>query len=376
MRFVDEAIITVRAGKGGHGCVSFRRERFIPKGGPDGGDGGDGGDVILRAEPRLLTLYDLRLKRHYEAENGRPGMGSQKNGRNGHNVVVDVPPGTLVYELPLPTAQPLEPEGTEETGESEKLVDGEGAEIPAETSGPQDADPKLLADLSDADEYLVAAEGGRGGKGNLHFKSSTNRTPRFAQPGEEGQVRRLKLVLKILADVGLLGLPNAGKSTLLSAVSAARPKVAAYPFTTLVPNLGVIEDDFGNRLIMADIPGLVEGAHTGVGLGHRFLKHVERTRCLVHLLSAEDMDLDNPFAGFDMLNEELTQYSPELAEKPQIEVVNKIDLLDAEALERVQAAAKDRGSKHGPMHFISALRGDGLDNLIKAVRNLALEVRE
>jgi len=332
MRFIDEATITVRAGKGGHGCVSFRREKYIPRGGPDGGDGGDGGDVILRVEPRLLTLYDLRLKRLYEAENGRPGQGSQKYGRAGVDLVVDVPPGTLIHE-----------------------VDEDGNE-------------RLVADMSDPEQTLVIARGGRGGKGNEHFKSSTMRAPRFAQPGEEGEEKRLRLTLKIIADVGLVGLPNAGKSTLIAAVSRAQPKIADYPFTTLTPNLGVIDDDFGRQLVIADIPGLVEGAHQGYGLGHTFLRHVERSRVLVHLLAAEDATGEEPFAGFDLINEELRLFDPELAQKPQIEVVNKIDTLDAEELQRLKDAAEAAGRE---VRFISALRGDGVEELMVEVWRLA-----
>ena len=370
MRFIDEATITIRAGKGGNGCVSFRRERFIPKGGPDGGDGGKGGDVILRVEPRMLTLFDLRLKRVYEAENGRGGMGNQKNGRGGEDLVVDVPPGTQVYWLP---PEPAAPQDVEEDETPEEGTEEAAPEEDAFT------EPRLLADLSSDGQTVVAAQGGRGGKGNLHFKSSTNRAPRYAQPGEPGQEKRLKLVLKILADVGLLGLPNAGKSTLLSAVSAAQPKIAAYPFTTLSPNLGVIQYDDDRRLVMADIPGLVEGAHEGVGLGHRFLKHVERTRCLVHLLAFEELDLEaleageDPFMAFDLLNGELAQYSPELAQKPQLLVVNKLDLAGADVLDKVRAAAEKQS--RGPVRFISAQRGDGLPELLQAVWDLSLEAQ-
>lgn len=336
MRFVDEATITVRSGKGGHGCVSFRREAHVPKGGPDGGDGGDGGDVIFQATDKLLTLYDFRLKRVYEARNGQPGMGKQRHGRNAENLVVEVPVGTLLYEQ-----------------------DEEGAET-------------LLADLAEDGRSVSVCLGGRGGRGNEFFKSSTMRTPRFAQPGEEGQEKRLRLELKILADAGLLGLPSAGKSTFLSRVSAARPKIAAYPFTTLSPNLGVLMDDLGEHFVVADLPGLIEGAHEGLGLGHRFLKHVERNRFLIHILSAEEMDPEDPWAGFALLNEELARYSPELAAKPQLEVVNKIDILSDERLAALRARAEADGRR---VFFISALHGDGMDALLDAMWRLFGENR-
>lgn len=329
MRFVDEARIQVRAGKGGRGCLSFRREKFIPRGGPDGGNGGDGGSVILQADSRLLSLYDFRLKRLYEAQNGRPGEGGQRDGRKGEDLVLRLPTGTLVFACG--------PEGEE-----------------------------LLADLNDEAARVVVARGGRGGKGNEFFKSSTMRAPRFAQPGEPGEERQLRLELKILADAGLIGLPNAGKSTFISRVSAARPKIAAYPFTTLTPNLGVMVDDRDpdRRLILADIPGLIEGAHAGQGLGLRFLRHVERTRFLIHILSAEDLDDENPWAGFDLVNEELRLFDPELAQRRQLEVVNKIDLLPPERLETLRGRALAEGRS---VFFISAREGQGLDALVAAL---------
>lgn len=328
MRFVDEAVITVKAGKGGNGCVSFRREKFVPKGGPDGGNGGEGGSVYVRASTRLLSLYDFRLKRHYEAQNGQGGMGSQCDGHKGDDLVLDLPEGTQLYER------------TEE-GET------------------------LLADLSEPDAMVLVAKGGRGGKGNEHFKSSTMRAPRFAQKGEPGEERTLRLELKILADAGLLGLPNAGKSTFLSQVSAARPKIADYPFTTLTPNLGVLIDEYdpGRRMVIADIPGLIEGAHAGQGLGDRFLRHVERTRFLVHILSVEDVlpDSDNPWAGFDLINDELAAFDPELAQRRQIEVINKIDLRTPEELDALKARAQAEGRR---FFFVSAREGIGLDGLV------------
>lgn len=338
MRFVDEARISVQAGDGGNGSVHFRREKFIPKGGPDGGDGGDGGSVILRADGRLLTLYDFRLKRHYAAQNGQHGMGRQMYGRKGDDLVLHLPVGTLIF---------LEEEGEE----------------------------RLLADLAEADQEVVIARGGMGGKGNLHFKSSTTRAPRFAQPGQPGEAKNLRLELKLLADVGLLGLPNAGKSTFLSKVSAARPKIAPYPFTTLVPNLGVLIDEYdpGKRLVIADIPGLIEGASQGQGLGMRFLKHVERTRFLLHILSAEDVDDDNPWAGFELIDQELASFDDELAEHPQLRVINKTDLLPPERLEELKEKAAAAGQK---IYFISALTGEGLPELVeelwRMLRNVEL----
>lgn len=326
MRFVDRALITVSSGNGGHGCVSFRREAHVPKGGPDGGDGGDGADVYFRASEKLLTLYDFRHKRKYDAKNGQPGMGKQRHGKDGPDLYIDVPVGTLLYEV------------DEEENET------------------------LVADLAEDGQTVCVCRGGRGGKGNEHFKSSTMRTPRFAQPGEEGEQRTIRLELKIIADAGLLGLPNAGKSTFISRVSAAKPKIAAYPFTTLKPNLGVMISDIGEHFVVADIPGLIEGAHEGQGLGHHFLRHVERNRFLIHILSASELDLENPWAGYDLLNEELRKYSPDLAEKPQLEVINKIDLLEPEEIETLKARAEADGRK---VLFMSALNGDGVDRIVK-----------
>ncbi len=326
MRFVDEATITVRSGKGGNGCVAFRRERFLPKGGPSGGDGGKGGDIIFKGSSKLLTLYDFRLKRLYEAKNGQPGMGSDCYGRAADDLVIELPVGTLLYEVF------------------------------------EDGSEKLVADVTEDGTEIAICKGGKGGRGNIHFKSSTNQTPRYAEDGFSGEEKRIRLQLKIIADVGLLGLPNAGKSTFISRVSAAKPKIAAYPFTTLTPNLGVLDDDFGTKLVIADIPGLIEGAHEGLGLGHQFLKHVERTRFLVHILSAEDVGEDDPFAGFKMLDEELRLFDDSLAEKTQIRVVNKIDLLTPERLEEIRQDAIDEGLE---IHFISALEGDGVEDLVK-----------
>lgn len=330
MRFVDEAVISVKAGKGGRGAVSFRREKFVPRGGPDGGDGGDGGSIYFRASSKLLSLYDFRLKRRYEAQNGQGGMGSQCYGKKGEDLYLDLPVGTQIFEQ-LPTGE------------------------------------IYCTDLSEDGQCVLIAQGGMGGKGNEHFKSSTQKAPRFAQPGTPGEERTLRLELKILADAGIIGLPNAGKSTFISKISAARPKIAAYPFTTLTPNLGVVfnEYDVDKRMVVADIPGLIEGAHEGQGLGHRFLRHVERTRFLVHILSAEDIDLANPWAGFELVNDELALFDPDLAEKVQIYVVNKCDLKSPEELEAMQKAAEGK-----PIHFISAQKETGLEDVVSAMWEL------
>lgn len=332
MRFVDEATIKVISGKGGNGCASLLREANNPKGGPDGGDGGRGGDVILRASSRLMSLYDFRLKRKYAARNGQPGMGRDRYGKAADDLYIDLPTGTLIFEVTE----------DEDGNETERLV----------------------ADLVNDDTEVVICKGGQGGRGNLHFKSSVNRTPRYAEEGKSGEEKKLRLELKILADVGLLGLPNAGKSTFISQVSAARPKIAAYPFTTLVPNLGVVEDEWFNKMVIADIPGLIEGASQGQGLGHTFLKHVERTRFLVHILAADDLDPENPLDGYSIIDDELADYNPELADKPQIRVINKIDTLDQDTLENLREKCQDSG-----VFFISALNGDGVDELLDAMWN-------
>ncbi len=324
VKFIDEATVTVQSGDGGSGCVSFRRERFIPKGGPDGGDGGKGGDVILKASPRKRTLYHLRYQKHFRAENGRGGQGRQKTGRNGADLILDIPPGTLVLDA--------------DTGE-------------------------LLKDFTEPEETAVIARGGRGGQGNTRFKSATHQAPRFAQPGEPGEIRTLKLELKLLADVGIMGLPNAGKSTLISVLSSAKPKVADYPFTTLTPNLGVVQTDWGESFVVADIPGLIEGAHSGAGLGIQFLRHLERTRILVHLIDGPNMDPDHPLASYDAVNRELTLYDASLARKPQIVVLNKMDLPGSEVAEELfSAAAAERGNAV-PFMTISALTGAGIPEL-------------
>lgn len=334
MRFVDEAIINVKAGKGGNGCVSFRREKFISKGGPNGGNGGAGGNIIFKADLRLLSLYDFRMQRHYKAQNGQGGKGSQCHGKKGEDLILHLPVGTLVFE---------------------QLLDGES----------------FLVDLDNPEVEFLIARGGQGGKGNEHFKTSTMQTPRFAQKGEMGEEKNLRLELKILADVGIIGLPNVGKSTLISKLSAAQPKIASYPFTTLVPNLGVMIDrsDPDKRLVLADIPGLTEGASKGQGLGHQFLKHIERTRFLIHVLSSEDIDEDNPWLGFDIVNEELKEFDHKLIERTQLLVINKIDLLYPKKLSYIKQIAQSSGKI---IYFISAETGAGIEALVAAIWKLQL----
>ena len=324
MKFFDEAFITVQSGDGGRGCVSFRREKFIPRGGPDGGDGGKGGDVILKSTSQRRTLYPFRFRREFKAKNGGHGQGRRKTGKKGEDLIIEIPPGTLIKD--------------------------------AETND-------LLKDFTQPGDVFIIAKGGRGGQGNHRFKTSTHRAPRFAQPGEPGQFLKLKLELKLIADVGLIGLPNAGKSTLISAISSATPKVADYPFTTLTPNLGVVQTGWGKPFVVADIPGLIEGAHNGAGLGTRFLRHIERTHILVHLIDTSAIDTQNPLAGYETINAELAGYSPQLAEKPQILVLNKIDLPGAnQTAKTFQTMIKDRD-----VLLISALTRKGVEQLISKI---------
>ena len=315
MKFVDEALISVAAGKGGDGCLSFRREKNIPLGGPDGGDGGDGGSVILQASPHINTLIDFRYTRIYKAKNGLPGMGRDRRGKSANDLVITVPVGTVIHD--------------NDTGE-------------------------LIADLAQAGQTQCVAQGGFHGIGNARFKSSVNRAPRETTPGSAGESRHLKLELKLLADVGLLGLPNAGKSTLIRAVSNATPKVADYPFTTLYPSLGVVRVGDDKSFVISDIPGLIEGAHDGVGLGVRFLKHLSRTGLLLHLVDiATDED---PVAAINMILSELIQYDPALYDKPRWLVFNKVDLLsEQEAEERIAATIKAVGWT-GPVYVVSAMK--------------------
>jgi GTP-binding protein len=328
MKFVDEASIEVRAGRGGHGCVSFRREKYIPKGGPDGGDGGDGGSIWLEADSGLNTLVDFRHARLFQAPNGQPGSGRQCTGKSAEDVVIRVPLGTQVIAV--------------ETGEH-------------------------IGDLTEPGQRLCVARGGIGGKGNIHFKSSVNRTPRQFTEGTPGETRALQLELKVLADVGLLGFPNAGKSTLIRAVSKARPKVADYPFTTLHPNLGVVSLEPGRSFVIADIPGLIEGAAEGAGLGHRFLKHLQRTGLLLHLVEIEPIDGSDPVEQVRALEAELERFDAELMDKPRWLVVTK---LDQRPVDEQQAAVdqivRDLGWT-GPAFGISSLSGDGLAALTTAM---------
>jgi GTP-binding protein len=324
--FVDEVSITVKAGRGGDGSRSFRREMFVPRGGPDGGDGGDGGDVVFTASQRLATLLDLRYQRHYEAEDGKPGGGSNCTGRRGKSVEVLLPVGTIIYDLN--TGQPL-------------------------------------ADLTADGDSVIIARGGKGGRGNSHFATSTNRVPTHCERGTAGEEHELRLELKLLADIGLIGFPNAGKSTLISAISAARPKIADYPFTTLVPNLGVVRYGEDRSFVVADIPGLIEGAHEGKGLGIQFLRHVERTSLLLHLIDISEAAVEDPVASFEIMRQELTAYDPALANRPFVVVPTKTDAAgNSERLEALQAFCRRR--KFPCLPVSSATRA-GLTELVTFV---------
>ncbi|MFT3741519.1 MAG: Obg family GTPase CgtA [Gammaproteobacteria bacterium] len=333
MKFVDEALIRVEAGNGGHGCLSFRREKFIPWGGPDGGDGGDGGSVYLKADPTINTLVDFRFQRTHRAERGQDGMGSQCTGKKGEDCIISVPLGTLVYDA-----------DTEE----------------------------LIADMTEPGQLICVAQGGHHGLGNINFKSSTNRSPRKTTRGTPGEQRNLKLELKLLADVGLLGRPNAGKSSFIRAVSQAHPKVADYPFTTLHPYLGVVRIDVNRGFVVADIPGLIEGAADGAGLGIQFLKHLMRTRVLLHLVDVTAADGVDPVDAVQTIAQELEKFSPELAARPRWLVLNKIDLLSSEEMEPVCQGIVDRLQWQGPVFRISALRKEG----VQAVCYKVMEVLE
>lgn len=327
--FVDRAEIEVIAGDGGDGCLSFRRERYVPRGGPDGGDGGNGGSVTIIASEGVDSLSALAHRRSWRAERGKHGQGANKHGRGGKGLTIEVPPGTIIRDV-------------------------EGGFI--------------LKDLATTDDQIVAAKGGRGGRGNVHFKSSTNRAPRQWTPGEEGEKRKLMLELKMIADVGLIGKPNAGKSTLLSRLSRARPEIADYPFTTKYPNLGLVQVNQDRRFVMADIPGLIEGAHEGVGLGHEFLRHVERTRVLIHLVEPAPIDGTDPIENYLSIREELRQYDAPLADRPEVVAITKAELPDSET---VQAKLQNQCSD--TVHLISAVTGQGLREMLFAVNDLLLQ---
>ncbi len=332
MGFVDEAKFFVKAGDGGNGCVSFRREKYVPRGGPDGGDGGKGGDVYLVADRNLNSLIDFRYHSHFKAESGTGGKGSDLHGRGGKDCVLRVPLGSVIKDA--------------ETG-------------------------AVLVDLTEPEQVFIVAHGGRGGLGNARFASSTNRAPRKATLGKPGDEYWLLIELKLLADVGLVGLPNAGKSTLLSKLSAANPKIAAYPFTTLEPQLGVLHLQYTEPCIIADIPGLIEGAHQGIGLGHQFLRHIERTSILLHLIDASNPD-DQPVEDYRILAQELDAYNEELRDRRQLLVLNKIDLIDDERLEEVKQQFAAIGME---ALAISAEEGTGLDGLKTLLSDLLEEQR-
>ena len=330
--FVDEASIHVKAGDGGAGCVSFRREKYIPKGGPDGGDGGDGGDVIFVADVQKNTLLDFLGRHHWKAQRGEHGMGKKMSGLSGDDLVIRVPPGTLIFD-------------------QEHAI--------------------LIADLDQPEKRVVIAKGGKGGRGNWRFKSSVNQAPRFAEPGIDGQERHLKLELKLIADIGLVGMPNAGKSTLLRSISAARPKVADYPFTTLEPQLGIVELPGERRMVVADIPGLIEGAHRGLGLGDGFLRHIERTHIIVHLLDLYPQDGSDPADNYRKIRKELEAFSPTLAQKREIVAANKMDLaIDDIAIDKLRA---DLPETH--ILPISGVSHRGLDKLLENLWSILRSVK-
>ena len=324
MQFIDQVKVYIKAGDGGRGCVGFRREKYVPKGGPNGGDGGRGAHIIFKATGNINTLLDIKYQQQYLAEKGQHGMGKDMHGKNGKDLFIPVPLGTLIKDF--------------ETDE-------------------------VLCDLTEENQEYLAVKGGRGGLGNAHFKSATRQAPRFAQPGEPGEERTLTLELKLLADVGLIGLPNAGKSTLISALSSARPKIADYPFTTLVPNLGVVKFEEYKSFVIADIPGLIEGAHTGTGLGFQFLRHVERTSVLLHLVDISEMAEGDPADNLEKINKELELFSPELMKKPQAVAGTKLDIKgDGKRLDTLAQYCNDKQYDFFP---ICAVTGKGLKDLLK-----------
>jgi GTP-binding protein len=335
MKFLDEVLITLQSGDGGNGCVSFRREKHVAKGGPDGGDGGKGGDVLFKATSRMHTLYNFHFKKHFKAERGRHGRGKNQSGKSGKDLTILVPPGTIIKEA--------------EAG-------------------------RILKELVKNGETFLIACGGRGGLGNQHFASSTKRAPRYAQEGESGQTLSIKLELKLLADVGIVGLPNAGKSTLVSKLSAARPRVADYPFTTLAPSLGVVDSDRTDPFVMADIPGLIEGAHKGVGLGTRFLRHVERSRLLVHLIDLSTVPPEDLLGPYHTVNEELRQFSPALTQKAQVIALNKVDKAGSRAIADSLRNAIE--PLNPDIWVISATEGEGLQALKEHLARLVEAFRQ
>jgi GTP-binding protein len=321
--FVDRVTIFVKGGDGGRGCTSFRREKYVPKGGPDGGDGGDGGNIIIRAVAGTDSLADIVNRKHWRAPNGSPGSGAQKTGRSAGDIAIAVPPGTIIFDR--------------DRG-------------------------NILRDLTDAGDEVIVAKGGRGGRGNKYFATATNRTPRESEPGEPGEERWLILELKVIADAGLIGLPNAGKSTLLSRLSQAHPEIADYPFTTKHPNLGVVHAGGERVFVLADLPGLIEGAHSGVGLGHEFLRHVERTRVLVHLIEPMPLDGSDPIQNYRMVRRELELYRQELASKPEVVAVSKSELTGSEDIR-----ARIERELGRDVLAISAVTGQGLAQLVGKV---------
>ena len=333
--FVDYAKIYVKAGDGGNGCVAFRREKFVPLGGPAGGNGGKGGDIVLVADDKLQTLMDFKYKKHYKAKRGMHGSGGNKFGKSAEDLILKVPVGTIVKDA--------------ETGE-------------------------IIADLTENGQKVIIAKGGKGGKGNAAFKSPTNQAPTEAEEGEKGEEKWIVLELKLLADIGIIGFPNAGKSTLISTISHAKPKIADYPFTTLTPVLGVIQFDIGESIVVADIPGLIEGASEGQGLGHEFLRHIERTKALIHVIDISDFREREPIEAFEAINEELEKYSPELLNKPQIVVGNKIDILsDKKELNELKESFNKRGYKFIP---VSLATKEGIDELLTEIRNIAKNLKK
>lgn len=326
MKFIDEAIIEVKAGDGGNGCVSFRREKFVPKGGPDGGDGGNGGSCIFRAKSGLTTLMDLKYRKRFEAESGEHGRGKQQFGKKGKDVLVDVPVGTVLWNV----------------GKN-----------------------KIVADFTKQSQTFTVAKGGRGGRGNARYATATRQAPRIAQEGKKGEAHVLRLELKLLADVGLIGFPNAGKSTLISVISNARPKIADYPFTTKVPHLGVVRVDEGKSFVVADIPGLIEGAHMGKGMGVQFLKHIERTRLLLHLIDMTDPEHPDPLKAYEALRGELKGFDLKLLQKPEIILLTKTDL--PEVKEKAKKACQLFEKRGSHVMAVSAAKHEGLKPLLQKV---------